>query len=308
MSSVSQGLKAAQHRSFTRGTRPKRPTDFTPYVFIAPNMVLFLAFMVIPLLFTFYIGFHRWDILGKAVFIGLRNYLDLSEDKLFWLSIANTAYYTFATVPPIMAFALLFAILLNRGIKLKTFFRGALYIPSVISYVVIAMIWRWIFSTEYGILDFLLGAIGLQGVDWLNDPSTAMIPIIVTTLWCRIGYNLVIYLAGLQNIPETYYEASVIDGANKWQQFRYVTFPLLRTTNIFVLSMAVIWGFRSFDLIYVMTRGGPAGSTTTMVQYIYQLAFQVGKMGKASALSIILFIIIVTITLLELRVGDRKNG
>jgi ABC-type sugar transport system permease subunit len=207
-----------------------------------------------------------------------------------------------------MALALLFAVLLNRELQLRTLFRGAFYVPSVISYVVMAMIWRWIFSTEYGILNYLLTAIGLPGIDWLNNPGTAMIPIIVATLWCRIGYNMVIYLAGLQSIPETYYEASLIDGATKWQQFWYITLPLLRTTNLFVLSMAVIYGFRSFDLIYVMTRGGPAGSTTTMVQYIYQLAFQLGKMGKASALSVILFAIIVIITLIELRVGERRNG
>lgn len=288
-------------------TKHRNTLKYIPYLFVAPNMILFLTFMVIPMFYMFYIGFFKWNILSKPIYIGLSNYVDLAKDKLFWKSIVNTVYYTVATVPLVMIFALFFAILLNKKIKFRAFFRGALYIPSVISYVVIAMLWTWIFNTDYGIFNYLLNSIGLNPVDWLNDPKTSMIPIIITTLWCRVGYNLVIYLAGLQNIPDTYYEASVIDGANKWQQFRHITFPLLKTTNTFVLTMAIIYGFRSFDIIYVMTRGGPAGSTTTMVQYIYQLAFQFGKMGKASALSIILFLVISILTIFQMKLGDAKS-
>lgn len=285
----------------------KKKSKYIPYFFIAPNMILFFSFMIIPLLYTFYIGFYKWDVLSSPTFIGLKNYLDLFKDKLFWKSLVNTAYYTLATVPIIMAIALFMAILLNKPIKFRTLFRGALYIPSVISSVVIGMLWTWIFNADYGILNYFLNVFGINSVNWMNNPDTAMIPIIITTLWTRVGYNLVIYLAGLQNIPAMYYEACAIDGASKWQQFIYITFPLLKTTNFFILIMAIIYGFRSFDLIYVMTRGGPAGATTTMVLYIYQLAFQFGRMGKACALSIALFIIIAVLTIFQLKLEGGKE-
>jgi multiple sugar transport system permease protein/alpha-1,4-digalacturonate transport system permease protein len=285
----------------------KNQQKYIPYLFIAPNIILFFCFMVLPILYTFYISFNKWDLIGEPKWIGLQNFVSLFSDKIFWTSLWNTLYYSVGTVPVTMAISLLFAILLNQKILFRAFFRSSIYMPVVVSTVVIGMLWTWIFNSEYGILNYVLNLMGFQSIDWLTNGKVAMIPVIITTIWTRTGYNMVIYLAGLQGIPQSYYEASLIDGANKLQQFIYITFPLLKSTNLFVLVMAIIYSFKSFDIIYVMTRGGPGSSTTTIVQYIYKLAFESGKMGKASALGIILFLMMLVFTLLQLKIGEDKQ-
>jgi multiple sugar transport system permease protein len=285
----------------------KRTIKIAPYLFITPNILLFLTFMIIPIFFTFFMSFYEWGIIGKAEFIGLKNYVRLFSDKVFWISLSNTVYYTIGTVPLSMAFGLAGAIFLNRKIPLRTFFRGVFFAPVVVSLVATGLIWAWMFNPNYGLINHLLAKIGIDGPNWLSSPDWAMSSVILTTLWVRTGYCLVIYLAGLQAIPDSLYEAAEIDGANSWQKFWYVTLPLLRHTTVFVLVISVIYGFMVFDLIYTMTNGGPGYSTTVIVQYIYQKAFVEGEMGYASALGTILFLIMMLFTAIQIRVGRQKN-
>ncbi|ALS24927.1 sugar ABC transporter permease [Paenibacillus sp. YK5] len=285
----------------------KRSIKIAPYLFIAPNILLFLVFMIFPILFTFYISFHKWTILGKPDFVGLGNYYQLLTDNVFWISLWNTLYYTLGTVPFSMALGLAGAILLNRKIPLRAFFRGVFFAPVVVSLVATGLIWSWMYNPNYGLFNHLLQFVGIEGVNWLSSTTWAMPAVIITTLWVRTGYCLVIYLAGLQAIPESLYEAAEIDGANAWQKFWYVTLPLLKHTTTFVLVISVIYGFMVFDLIYTMTNGGPGHSTTVIVQYIYQKAFVEGDMGYGSALGAVLFLIMMVLVAIQLRLGREKG-
>lgn len=288
------------------GWYQKRSIKIAPYLFIAPNIVLFLVFIIFPILFTFYISFHKWRILGEPDFVAFENYTKLVSDPVFWISLWNTIYYTIGTVPFSMALGLAGAILLNRKIPLRSFFRGVFFAPVVVSLVATGLIWAWMYNPNYGLINHLLGKLGIEGVNWLSSTTWAMPAVILTTLWVRTGYCLVIYLAGLQAIPESLYEAAEIDGANSWQKFWHVTLPLLRNTTVFVLVISVIYGFMVFDLIYTMTNGGPGNSTTVIVQYIYQKAFVEGDMGYGSALGSVLFLLILALTVIQLRAGREK--
>lgn len=285
----------------------KRSIKIAPYLFITPNILLFLVFMIFPILFTFYISFHKWTILGKPNFVGLGNYYQLLTDNVFWISLWNTLYYTIGTVPFSMALGLAGAILLNRRIPLRAFFRGVFFAPVVVSLVATGLIWSWMYNPNYGLFNHLLQFVGIEGVNWLSSTAWAMPAVIITTLWVRTGYCLVIYLAGLQAIPESLYEAAEIDGASSWQKFWYVTLPLLRHTTTFVLVISVIYGFMVFDLIYTMTNGGPGHSTTVIVQYIFQKAFVEGDMGYGSALGAVLFLIMMVLAAVQLRLGREKG-
>lgn len=285
----------------------KRSINIAPYLFIAPNILLFMIFMIIPIFFTFYISFHEWGILGKPQFTAFENYITLFSDHVFWLSLGNTAYYTAGTVPLSAGLGLLGAMLLNRKIPLRAFFRSVFFAPVVVSMVAAGLIWSWMFNPNYGLFNAILAIFGVEGVSWMTSPSLAMPAVIITTLWLRIGYCLVIYLASLQAVPDELYEAADIDGAKSWQKFLHITLPMIKPTTVFIIVMEVIHGFMVFDLIYTMTNGGPGYSTTVIVQYIYQKAFEEGKMGYASAMGTIFFLIMMLLTILQLRLGRDKE-
>lgn len=293
---------AQVHPASTR----RKKVNYIPYLFIAPNMLLFLFFMIIPIFFTFGISLTNWSIIGVPKFIGFKNYLVLFRNSTFWFSLINNLYFTVATVPITIVLAFAFAVLLNKSLPGRGVFRTAIYMPFVVSTVASGILWLWIFNADFGVFNYLISLFGIKPIDFFTNGNIAMIPIIFTTIWARVGYNMVIYLASLQDVPRSYYEASLIDGANQWQQLRYITIPLLRPTHLFVFIMAIIFSFKSFDLIYIMTRGGPGNSTTTIAVYIYKMAFELGKMGRASALGVILFIIMATLTILQLRAGEEK--
>jgi len=288
---------------FMKNWYKKNSIAIAPYLFIAPNILLFLVFMIIPIIFTFYISFHEWGILGAPEFIGFQNFVKLSSDKVFWTSLGNTVYYTAATVPLSAAFGLLGAILLNRKIPLRPIFRTIFFAPVVVSMTAAGLIWTWMFNPHYGLFNEILSYFGIGSVDWLTSTTWAMPAIIITTLWLRIGYCLVIYLAGLQAVPDSLYEAADMDGANDWQKFWRITLPIIKPTTVFIIVMEVIHGFMVFDLIYTMTNGGPGFSTTVIVQYIYQKAFVEGDMGYASAIGTVFFLIIMVLTAIQLRIG-----
>jgi multiple sugar transport system permease protein/alpha-1,4-digalacturonate transport system permease protein len=286
----------------------KNSLKIAPYTFIAPNIILFLVFMILPILATIYISFFKWDILGSPEFVGFANYVKLFKDSVFWTSIWNTVYYTIFTVPLSMIFGLLGALLLNRKVPLRAFFRGVFFAPVVVSLVATGLIWSWLYNPNYGLFNLLLSQFGIQPVNWLSSSAWSMPAVILTTLWVRIGYCLVIYLSGMQSIPEELYEAAEIDGANGKQKFFYITVPLLKQTTIFLMVTSIIYGFMVFDLIYTMTNGGPGHSTTVVVQYIYQKSFVEGLMGYGSAIGSFLFLILVIFTGIQLALGRDKNG
>ena len=273
-----------------------RNIKVVPYLYILPNMILFMVFMIIPVFMALYYSFMDWKGIGVPVFTGLENYQWLFTDDTFWKSLWNTAYYTLATVPFIMVLALFLAMLLNMALPLKGVFRAAIYLPAVVSTVVVGMIFTWLFQDQVGLINYLLNLLGIESIQWANDPKFAMIMLVAATIWQRTGYNMVIYLAGLQGISQEYYEAAIVDGASNWQRFRYLTLPLLKTTHVFVMITCIIHSFRSFDLVYTMTKGGPLNSTKTMVMYIYELAFTRSQFGRASAAGVALFTIMVVLT------------
>lgn len=288
-----------------KGSVEKRRAPFwrnmkvVPYLYILPNMILFLTFMIIPIFMTFYYSLVKWNGLGKPKFIGLGNYLYIFKDSVFLKSIFNTVYYSAVTVPLLMIFSLFFAVLLNTKIPLRGVIRSAIYAPAVVSTVVVGTVFTWIFQDQLGLVNYLITLAGGTGIKWANDPRFAMIMIIVATLWQKTGYNMVIYLAGPQGVPNELMEAATIDGANTWQKFRYVTLPLLKNTHIFVLLTSLINSFRSFDLIYTMTQGGPLNATKTMVMYTYEQAFTKNYYGRAAAAGVVLFVIMVVMTIIQ---------
>jgi multiple sugar transport system permease protein len=278
-----------------------------PYIFISPNIIVFAAFMLFPILFAFYMSFHEWSLIGVPLFNGLDNYVRMVHDELFWQSLGHTVVFTAGTVPTSIALGLAAAMLLNRELPARGLLRSVIFLPVIVSGVVTALVAAWIFNDNYGVINSLLKAAGLEPIPWLSSPTWAMPSIIITTLWIRIGFCMVVYLAGLQGIPSEYYDAAQVDGASGWRQFRHITWPLLAPTTFLLLVINVIFSFHVFDLIYVMTGGGPGFSTTVLVQYIYESAFASREMGYASAMGIVLYLLIVVLTVFQWRVS-RQGG
>lgn len=269
------------------------------FVMLLPNLLGFLAFILLPVLATFVISFADWDLSENFSFIGLGNYQQLLMDEVFRKVFWNTLYFTAVSVPIGIALSLFLAILLNQKLRLIRFYRAAFFIPVISSMVAVAVIWQWIYNPQYGLLNYALSWLGIQGPTWLTSTKWAMIAIIITAIWKNLGFNMLIFLAGLQSIPETYYEASEIDGAKWYAKFRHITVPLLSPTTFFVTVMAIITSFQVFDTVYLMTQGGPARSTSVLVYYVYQNAFQYFEMGYASAVAYVLFFVVLLLTLLQ---------
>ncbi len=273
------------------------------YLFLAPNFLFVFIFSFLPILFALFISFTKWTILQPPVWVGLDNYVRMFKDEVFVRSIFNTLYFLAVITPVRLFLGLFFAILLNQQIHFRNFFRTITFTPWITSGVVVASIWLLMYSPETGMLNYILKVFGLKSLYWLTDPGTAMPSIIIAGLWRSVGWVVIIYLAGLQGIPGEYYEAAQIDGANSLQQFRHITLPLLQPTTLLVLITTMIGSFQMFDLVFVMTDGGPLNSTTVMAHQIYQNAFLFLKMGYASAQSFLLFFFIVILSLLSFRIG-----
>ena len=278
-----------------------RNIKVVPYLYILPNMILFLTFMIIPIFMSFYYSTVKWNGLGDPKFIGLENYLYIFTDDVFIKSMFNTVYYSAVTVPILMVLSLLFAVLLNNKIPLRGLIRSSIYAPAVVSTVVVGTVFIWIFQDQLGLINYIITLLGGEGINWQNDTRFAMVMIIVATIWQKTGYNMVIYLAGLQGIPTELMEAATIDGATTWQKFRYVTLPLLKNTHMFVIITSLINSFRSFDLIYTMTQGGPLNATKTIVMYVYEQAFQKNYYGRAAAAGVVLCVLMVAFTVVQMK-------
>lgn len=278
-----------------------------PYAFIAPNLLLFTTFVFLPMVFAVYISFHRWTVIGEPTFIGVANYRRLVFDPLFWQALKNTVVYSLGAVPVSMALGLTLAVLLNRRMVGRTLLRSLFFLPVVISSVVAAILAAWVFNDNYGVINMVLERLGFEPVAWLSSPAWALPSLIVTTWWVRLGFCMIVYLAALQSIGTHYYEAAELDGASRLQQFRHITWPLLAPATFLLLILSVIHSFQVFDLIYVMTGGGPGFATTMLVQYIYQSAFVTSEMGYASAMGMALFVLIVGFTILQWRLSRQDE-
>jgi multiple sugar transport system permease protein len=285
----------------------RRRYDLEGYLFLAPDLVGTLVFAVGPVCAALALGLFAWDILTPPRFVGLDNYRALLlDDPVFRQVLFNTSTYVLGTVPVRTALALLLAIALNQQLRGLSVFRAAYFLPTITSAVAAATVWRWIYEPNFGLLNSLLYAIGVQHPPtWLSSPAWAMPALIVLGVWQGLGFQMVIFLAGLQGIPTHLYEAAAIDGADWWARFRHITLPLISPTTFFVLIISVIGSYQVFDSAFVLTEGGPGYATTTLVYYIYEYAFQFFKMGYAAAMAWILFAIVFVLTVLQFRLQAR---
>lgn len=276
------------------------------YLFITPALVILLWWAVGPLLFSFFLTFHRWSIVNPAKpFVGFANYVRMFNDHLFWQAMANTAYYTLH-IPLAIAVSLAVAMAMNRDIKGITVFRTVFYLPTVNSLVVTSLMWRLIFNPEFGLLNYLLGIFGIPGLSWLSHPTTAMPSIMLISVWFSIGGQMILFLAGLKSIPKTYYEVADIDGAPSVHKFWYITLPLLRPTLLFVLITSTIGSFQVFTQVYMLTQGGPAGSTDVAMYRIFTEAWYNLRMGYGATQAWTLCLVIFVFTVLQFRLFSRE--
>jgi len=275
--------------------------------FVAPALLVIGVFFFLPVFAALVMSLTDFDIYALADlrnlrFVGLSNYIALLQTPLFWQAFGNTLYFVVVGVPLSIGVSLGAALLLHsRLARFKAFFRTALFAPVVTTLVAVAVIWRYLFNTRYGLLNYALGSVGIQPIDWLGDPHWAMPAIIVFAVWKNFGYNMIILLAGLQSIPEDLYEAARIDGASIWRQFRYVTLPMLAPILLMVSILTIAGYFQLFAEPYVMTQGGPLQSTVSVLYLMYEEGFKWWNLGSASAVAFVLFLVIFGITALQLR-------
>lgn len=261
--------------------------------------------MLIPLVGSLILSFSQWNLIQSPVLIGFDNYRQLAQNPVFWQTLKNTAYFTFAGVPLQIALGLFLAVLLNNNTRGIEFFRTAYFLPVVSSTVAVSLIWQWLFDSHTGLINYLLGLVGIDPVPWLVSPRWAMPSVIIVAVWKGIGYNMVIFLAALKGVPGELYESARIDGAGSWKQFWHITFPLISPSTFFVTVTSVINSFQVFDVTTVLTAGGPANATNTLVMMIYQYAFQFFRMGYASAIAYVLFGIVLIVTLIQASFSKR---
>ncbi|HPR17676.1 MAG TPA: sugar ABC transporter permease [Candidatus Cloacimonadota bacterium] len=311
----------------------KRKFDYGPYLYLLPAFIIIFVFRLIPIVLSFIVSFFEWTVTGAGAFIGLENYAIMIKDHEFWQSLLNTFYLVIFVVPVSLFLSLLFAVLLNSIKALKSFFRSVYFVPTVTSLVAISIVWKIIFNQQTGLANFALEKIGLEPLGWLAEsrgifqlifanfgidlpswaggPSLALFSIIIMTIWKGLGYNTIIYLAGLQSIPISYYEAADIDGAGKIKQFFKLTWHLISPTTFYVLMMTTITTFQVFSQIYLMTGppvGGPLGTTKVIVYFLFDKGFgESNNLSYASAIALVLFVIILSLTLLQKRLEKKVH-
>lgn len=282
------------------------------YLFLLPALAVIFIFFFLPVLAALLMSFTDFDIyslgdISRARFVGFKNYCQLFKSPLFWKALRNTGYFVLVGVPLSICTSLLAALALNsKVIKYIPFFRLSFFLPVVTTLVAVAVIWRYIYHPRFGLFNYLLRLIGIGQIDWLGEPKWAMPALIIMTVWKGFGYNMIIFIAGLQNIPETLYEAARLDGANKWQEFRHITLPMLSHTTGFVVITTLIAYCQFFAEPYIMTDGGPLNSTLSIVLLMYKEGFKFWRMGYSASIAFILFGIILIITLIQLKFQKKK--
>ena len=301
----SQAPKKAPAKKSNRALR----NNLTAYSFIAPNFIGFCIFTLVPMVFAIGLAFCNWDGVHDIEFIGFKNFIDLMSDATFKTAFVNTIVYCLGTVPLTLVCSLGLALLLNQNVKLRNFFRTVSFFPYVASLVAVAAVWNMIFSPSMGPVNMILSALGVENLPrWAAGKDTAMITVILFSVWKNMGYYMVIYLAGLQGTNPSLEEAAALDGANKWHIFRHITLPQLRPTTFFVTITLTIASFKVYDQMYMITQGGPGNATITLVYDIYNIAFvNTPKYGYASAVAMVLFAMVLIITLIQFKGSSNDN-
>lgn len=307
-------MTAPAKNSSVQGQAPAKKSgralrnNLTAYSFIAPNFIGFCVFTLVPMVFAIALSFCSWDGSHAIEFIGLQNFMDLAGDKTFKTAFINTIVYCVGTVPLTLVCSLGLAMLLNQNVKFRNFFRTVSFFPYVASLVAVAAVWNMIFSPSMGLVNMVLSSLGVENLPrWAAGKETAMITVILFSVWKNMGYYMVIYLAGLQGTNPSLEEAAALDGANRWHIFRHITLPQLRPTTFFVTITLTIASFKVYDQMYMITQGGPGDATITLVYDIYNIAFvNTPKYGYASAVAMVLFAMVLVITLIQFK-GSSNN-
>ncbi|BBX96721.1 carbohydrate ABC transporter permease [Mycobacterium lacus] len=290
--------------------RPWRRRAWAGRLFVAPNLAAVVVFMLFPLGFSLYMSLQRWDVFTPPKFVGLKNFAGLfASDPLFLIAVRNTVVFTVGTVAPTVVISLLVAAMLNRKVKGIGVFRTTVFLPLAISSVVMAVVWQFVFNTDNGLLNIMLGWVGIRPVPWLVEPGWAMVSLCLVSVWRSVPFATVVLLAAMQGVPETVYEAAKIDGAGEIRQFASITVPLIRGALSFVVVISIIHAFQAFDLVYVLTgaNGGPETATYVLGIMLYQHAFGFLEFGYASALAWVMFAILLVLTVLQLRITRRRS-
>ncbi len=278
------------------------------YVFLSPALLILLVFLVVPAVFIFGLSLFRWDLIGEPIYIGLANYLRLWRDELWWKAVAQTLYFVIGTLPTGMALGLFLAVLLHAKLPGRGMLRATLYSPYITPVVATTILWQWIFNADYGLFNAMLQAVHLPKLGWVRSPDWIMPAIIIYSIWHQTGYNMVIFLAGLANIPPELLDAARVDGANRWQSFWNVIWPLLTPTTYFVLFISMIGSFKVFTQVYVFTSGtgGPDLRAVTVGFYLWEEAFKFFRAGYAGTISVALFLIIVAVTAVQMKLASGR--
>lgn len=277
------------------------------YTFIAVPVILFIIFTLIPIISVFFLSFTNYDVINAPEWTGIKNYNKIVNDEFFWVALKNTVKYTLMYVPTGLLASLLSALFLNTNKKVAELFRTFFYIPVLSSTVATATLWFWILNPQLGLLNKILAIFGISGPAWLYDSKSAMVAIVMMSVWANFGSNMMIFLSGLKGIPSTLYESAKLDGAGKFAMFRYITWPALSRTTFLVSTLLIINAFQVFDQAFVLTRGGPGNATITLVYYIYNSGFKNLRMGYASAITVILFFMIAVMSFINMKLNNSDD-
>ncbi|MGW6276443.1 carbohydrate ABC transporter permease [Kribbella sp. NPDC055071] len=289
--------------------RARRGETLTGWAFAAPFAVLFVLFLVVPALYGLYLSFTGETLTGAGSgVVGFANYSEALQDPDMWKSLGNTLWFTVLSTIPLVVLSLAFAVLVNLGLPGRWLWRLSFFLPYLLASTVVVMFWSWMYNPKIGLINGVLADLGIAPVAWLQDPNVAMISVVITTLWWTIGFNFLLYLAALQNIPEQQFEAAAIDGAGKWRQLFSIVIPQLAPTTALILTLQVLASLKVFDQIYMLTSGGPAGSTRSIVEYIYESGFTGYRFGYSSAISYLFFAIIVLVSLAQFKLINRRSA
>lgn len=302
---MSEGSKKGMGAKRRRKPLSSRP-GLVAMLMLAPALTILGTFVFFPVVYVVFLSFLDWDLISPdKQFVGLDNYVDLARSGEFRAVLLRTVVYSAATAAITLPLALLLAVFLNQKFRGRNIYRTILSSPFAVPLVGSAVIWLWLYDPSYGLINYLLSLIGVQGPTWLESSSTALLSVIIVSVWHYVGYYALLFLVGLQNIPAELYEAARIDGAGRWSEFWNITLPLLSPTVLFASTVSVIQSFQVFDQVYVLTNGGPANSTTTLIFYLYEQGFRFFHIGTAAAVSVFLLLSLITFTILHLHFSRR---
>jgi multiple sugar transport system permease protein len=309
MSTITETGRDVESRPQADRSGRDRKRTWSGVWFCVPFLVVYAAFLIYPMLLGVRMSLFNWSLTGTGTdqFLGLDNYREMLGDEAVWLSLWNTVLFTLMSTPPLVGIALLMALLTNRAMRFRWIYRLAYFAPYVLPVSVVTLIWTWLYQPGFGLINGTLTALGFSEIEWLTDSQWAMLAVVIATVWWTVGFNYLLYLAGLQDIPEELYEAADLDGAGWFARLRDITLPLLRRTTGLVLVLQILASLKIFDQIYLMTEGGPNFATRPIIQYIYESGFTNYRIGYASAVSYMFFAVIVLVSILQFKLFARRQ-